>query len=64
MDSNLYNNLEEAADDILHMVSKFIDVNTLCVTRVDQKNSIFIGAYNRKGSLVEKGTSITLYDAY
>jgi hypothetical protein len=62
--SNLYNNVDEAADDILQMVSKFIDVNTLCVTSVDQKNSIFIGAFNRKESLVEKGTSISLYDAY
>jgi hypothetical protein len=64
MSSNLYNNVDEAADDILQMMSKFIDVNTLCVTSVDQKNSIFIGAFNRKESLVEKGTSISLYDAY
>jgi hypothetical protein len=64
IESNLYNNVEEGADDILHMMSKFIGVNTLCVTSVDQKNSIFIGAFNRKESLVEKGISISLYDAY
>jgi hypothetical protein len=66
IESNLYkyNNVEEAADGILHMMSKFIDVNTLCVTSVEQKHSIFIGAFNRKNPLVEKGTNLSLYDAY
>jgi hypothetical protein len=60
----IYNSLEEAGDNILHLISKMINVNTFCVTSIDETSSNFLCVLNRKEKLAEAGTVISVYDAY
>jgi hypothetical protein len=60
----IYNDLKEAGDNILQLISKIINVNTFCVTSIDEKNSYFISVLNRKEQLAEAGVTISVYDAY
>jgi hypothetical protein len=60
----VYNNLEEAGDSILQLISKMINVNTFCITTIDETNSHFISVLNQNEVLAESGVMISVYDAY
>jgi hypothetical protein len=59
-----FKNLEEASEYILQIIANFIRVNTLCVTRVNQKTSLMIGTFNREKALVDVGMNLSLFHAY
>jgi hypothetical protein len=57
-------NLKEAADNVLKMVSQFIDVNTFCVASNDKSSSFIFSAFHRNEILFETPTTLSFYDAY
>ncbi|MBP1941869.1 hypothetical protein J2Z26_001611 [Bacillus luteolus] len=56
--------LEEAGDYILNMVEKFIDVNTFCITSINETSSYFVSAFNRSDQIASSGITISVYEAY
>ncbi|QOR68302.1 hypothetical protein IM538_09460 [Cytobacillus suaedae] len=56
--------LEEAGDYILNMVEKFINVNTFCITSINETNSYFVSVFNRSDQIASSGVTISVYEAY
>jgi hypothetical protein len=59
-----FKSVEEASEQTLQIIAKFMGVNTLCVTRIEQDTSFFVGAFNREEVVVEVGAKLSLWDAY
>lgn len=60
----IWSDLEEAGNYILNLVEKFINVNTFCITSIDQSNSYFISVFNRNETIASSGVTLSVYDAY
>ncbi|WP_204524743.1 hypothetical protein [Litchfieldia alkalitelluris] len=60
----IYSNLEESGSYILNLVEKFINVNTFCITSINQSNSYFISVFNRTETIASSGVTLSVYDAY
>lgn len=59
-----YNNIQEAAKDVLELISKFIDVNTFFVAKNDKQNVNILEAFNRDEVLLESGFETLYGDSY
>ena len=62
-DLYIYNNLKEAADSVLKVLHKVINVDIFCVTSIEDTNSYFISVFNRHEELIHAGNTILLYEA-
>ncbi|WP_377890013.1 hypothetical protein [Alkalihalobacillus sp. R86527] len=59
-----YNNIHEAAKEVLELISKFIDVNTFFVARNDKQNVDILESFNRDDILLESGFQTLYRDSY
>jgi len=53
-----FRSFDEAADQILHMMSKFIHINTLFIARNDQQTNEIVKALNHEEKLVQAGDTL------
>lgn len=60
----VYSSLKEAGDNILQLISRMIQVNTFCISNIDESNSYFLSVLNRGEKLAEQGGKISVYEAY
>ncbi|MFD1736993.1 hypothetical protein ACFSCX_10500 [Bacillus salitolerans] len=56
--------LKIAGSNILRLISKAINVNTFCITSINDSRSYFMNVLNRHTELAKEGTIISVYDAY
>jgi rsbT co-antagonist protein RsbR len=61
---HFFKNLQDASDHIIHLISKFIGVNTLCVASNDKHTSDIFSAFHRNEALFEAGTRLSFFEAY
>ncbi|MCA0987547.1 hypothetical protein [Guptibacillus algicola] len=59
-----YNNINEAAKEVLELISKFIDVNTFFVAKNDKQNVDILESFNREDILLESGYQTLYRDSY
>lgn len=59
-----FKDLQDASDHTIHLISKFIGVNTLCVASNDKHTSHIFSAFHRNDILFEPGVLICFYEAY
>ncbi|MFZ3591753.1 hypothetical protein ACOI1C_21685 [Bacillus sp. DJP31] len=56
--------IHEASYDIFDMLSRFIGVNTFCVSKTDASSSQVFSVFNRGEILFERGAFLDLDDAF
>lgn len=62
--SLVYETMEEAADEILALISKFVDVNTFFIAKNDKKDVNIIHAFNRNDIVLPSGFETLYRDSY
>ncbi|WP_409250620.1 hypothetical protein V1502_10600 [Bacillus sp. SCS-153A] len=62
--SATYETIEEAADDVLELISKFVDVNTFFIAKNDKKEVNIISAYNRNEVVLPAGFETLYRDSF
>lgn len=62
--SLVYETMEEAADEILALISKFVDVNTFFIAKNDKKDVNIIHAFNRNDVVLPSGFETLYRDSY
>ncbi|WP_088009623.1 STAS domain-containing protein [Indiicoccus explosivorum] len=55
-----FRNFDEAAENILHMMSQFIDINTLFIAKNDKRTNKIMKALNKDEVLVDAGEALPL----
>lgn len=59
-----FKNFEEAANDILQIMSKFIDINTLFIARNDQRINEIVNVFNKDEVLLEQGDTLPFGETF
>ncbi|WP_404447608.1 GAF domain-containing protein [Sutcliffiella horikoshii] len=54
----IYKNFDEAADNILKMMSRMLDINTLFIAKNDRSTNKIIKVLNKKDTLLEEGGTL------
>jgi hypothetical protein len=62
--SETYETIEGAADDVLELISKFVDVNTFFIAKNDKKEVNIIRAFNRDELVLPTGFDIDYRDSF
>lgn len=63
-ENQFYTSLKEAADHILEVLSKQMNVNTFCVASNNQVKSMIHSVFHRKEVLFDSGTQLNFLEAY
>lgn len=59
-----YTSIEEAANDVLEVMSKFVGVNTFFVAKNDKTDVNIISSFNRDEVILESGFDTLYRDSY
>ena len=59
-----FQNFDDAADSILKMISKIVDMNTIFIAKNDKKTNRIVKAVNTKEVLVDEGDELPFKDTY
>jgi len=59
-----FQNFDDAADSILKMISKIVDMNTIFIAKNDKKTNRIVKAVNTKEVLVGEGDELPFKDTY
>lgn len=59
-----FQNFEEAAESILHMMSKIVEMNTLFIAKNDNNTNRIVKAVNLKESLVNEGEELPFKETF
>ena len=62
--SRSFQNFEEAAESILHMMSKIVEMNTLFIAKNDNNTNRIVKAVNLKESLVNEGAELPFKETF
>lgn len=59
-----FQNFDEAADSILKLISKIVEMNTIFIAKNDKKTNRIVKAVNAKDALVNEGEELPFKDTY
>ena len=59
-----YTSIEEASNDVLEVISKFVGVNTFFVAKNDKNDVDIISSFNRDEVILESGFETLYRDSY
>jgi hypothetical protein len=59
-----YSTIEEASQDVLELISRFVDVNTFFVAKNDKHDVDIIQSFNRDEIVLEAGFETLYRDSY
>ncbi|MCZ8536857.1 GAF domain-containing protein [Paenisporosarcina quisquiliarum] len=59
-----FQNFDDAADSILKMISKIVDMNTIFIAKNDKKTNRIVKAVNTKEVLLDEGDELPFKDTY
>jgi hypothetical protein len=59
-----FKTIEETADDVLELISKFVDVNTFFLAKNDKKEVNIVRAYNRDDVVLPTGFETLYRDSF
>ncbi|WP_174733215.1 hypothetical protein [Mesobacillus harenae] len=59
-----YETIEEAADEVLALISKFVDVNTFFIAKNDKKDVNILSAFNRNDVVLPSGFETLYRDSF
>jgi len=59
-----FQNFDDAADSILKMISKIVDMNTIFIAKNDKKTNRIVKAVNTKEVLIDEGDELPFKDTY
>lgn len=59
-----YSTIEEASQDVLELISRFVDVNTFFVAKNDKHDVDIIQSFNRDEVVLETGFETLYRDSY
>ncbi|MCA1063995.1 hypothetical protein QTG56_02070 [Rossellomorea sp. AcN35-11] len=59
-----YKSIEEAAEDVLELISKFVDVNTFFLAKNDKKEVSILRAFNRNDVVLPSGFETLYRDSF
>lgn len=59
-----YRNFDDAAESILQLMSKFIEINTLFIAKNDSHKNQIVKAYNQDYTLLEEGSELPFKETF
>ncbi|PKR77277.1 hypothetical protein CEY16_11100 [Halalkalibacillus sediminis] len=59
-----YQSVEHAGEELLKLVSQFIEVNSFCIANWENNESHIMKAFNRKELMVQEGITQARLDMY
>jgi rsbT co-antagonist protein RsbR len=62
--SKKFQNFEEAAESILHMMSKIVEMNTIFIAKNDKTTNRIVKAVNSKDALVKEGEELPFKETF